>query len=125
MAVNSVDVFDVVPEGVIELDVDRRGLSTPASSGAVQSRQVRTGASEWTERAETRSWRLNWRHGTWLQRNNIKTILDNSYNGAAPIDWTPPDEGSAIQVRALGDTFTVTWWAPQSYAMSIVLEEFI
>ncbi len=125
MAFASVDTWDVDPEGPIGVKYSRRGVKTRHADGQVLARQVRTAASKNTEKAETRIWSLRWEHGTPRQRSDILEILDNCMMGILPVDWTPPGEGSAIQVRVLGSTFVEEFSAPQSYRMAVELEELV
>lgn len=108
-------------------EIVRRGASSPASSGFVVSRQFQTAVSRNSGEAKTRTWTLNFKTMSSVERDSLLASFDSALAGALPILVTPPppDDGSAIPVR-MTDAITIEYdRSAQVYRARVDVEEVI
>lgn len=122
MATASADTLDVAGDGAVEMTVSRPGYVTSHTTGAVHARQAMSGTSKNTLKRELRSWVLNYTYRSATELASLRAIWANSKGGAALLDWTPPDEGSAIQVRISDGGWRETYDG-SLYSITLRIEE--
>jgi hypothetical protein len=112
----------------VEVEVIRRGASTPASGGFVTGRQLRSSVSRESMRAETRRWTVQFKNLSLAEKDAVLAARRTALGGVHPVAWEPPppDDGATIPVRFLGDVLTVQFQrSTHCYTITAELEEAI
>lgn len=106
----------VIPEEVHRLD-EFRTLRPPRESGMVHRRNA---WAPWG--GNLPGWVLLWQNATVDERDELRTLYDQTRGGSVSMTWTPPG-GTSTVVRFVEDSFS---WDPVTatqFAMRITLEE--
>ena len=106
----------------------RRGASTPAASGMVASRQLRTAVSRQGGQAATRTWEVEFKDMGTADRDALLAAFDAGMGGALPILFTPPppDEAAQVPVRFADDDLVIEYGrSALHHGARVVLEEVI
>lgn len=107
-----------------DLELVRRGISSPAESGFVVSRQTRSSAARLTGRKETRSWTVYFGPLSQAEYDDVLTSWRSACGAALPILWTPPPPDDVqIPVRCLNDTLRVQKSSGPKYEIEMTYEE--
>lgn len=93
------------------VEVLRRGASSPAASGFVASRQLRTAVSRQGGQAATRTWEVEFKDMGTTERDALLAAQAQGLGAVLPLLFTapPPDEASPIPVRFLEDKITIEY----------------
>lgn len=83
----------------------RVGISSPAASGVVQSRQLSQSVSENTGQARIRRWGVVFPEVSAAEKDAILAAHEDAMGDALPILWEPPPpyDGAQIPVRFVTD----------------------
>jgi len=117
----SVATLTVAPE-TLAISRARAVLFSNARHGAVLRRQVNQSVAVASGETQVRTWTLGWANGTRAQKEALRVLHNTTKGGALPIDWTPPDEASPVQVRILSFE-RVNARRDYGWQMRLVLEE--
>lgn len=104
-----------------ELEYLRLQSADPVGPGARHARQTNTSYTKHTDLPEIRRWRVTARLANQTQYEAVEAVWALSVGGVRPVEWTPPDESTAIDV--LIADYRPVHSAPGVFEVSMLLEE--
>lgn len=99
----------------------RFAVQDEVGPGARFSRQTNTSYTPHTDEPEVRRWTVRTELADQAQFESVEAVFAASKGGALPIEWTPPDESSAIDVLIVD--YDPSASRPGLFTITMVLEE--
>ena len=103
----------------------RRGIFTDAKQGMVQRLQTQSSVGHQSGKKQRREWKLQYNHISKTDRDSIVTLYKESKFGAAPIDYTPSGDSSAVNVRFTDDSLVISRNSAQDYSITAHIQEML
>jgi hypothetical protein len=109
-------ILNVRPETLQERQIYRT-IRPPAESGMIHRRSV---WEPWG--GQLRQWVMGWEIASVAEKDAVKALWDQTYNGVLSMEYTPPNEAATV-VRFVEDTFEWRLVTATSVAMTFTIEE--
>lgn len=106
----------------VDVTLVSRAAQTESDGGAVVRRRLRSSASRYSGKYETRVWRLTFGP---TDEAALLATWDAALGSALPVLWTPPppDEAAEIEVRFVENSLRIRKGPGAMYEAEVELEE--